>query len=74
MEKVKKQKRPTPPFLSAVGRWLKRAAAAVNRAFRVVWRFLKKLLNVRTTRSLGGDLANLLLLTLFAVVMIIPMV
>lgn len=74
MEKVKKQKRPTPPFLSAVGRGLKRAAAAVNRAFRAVWRFLKKLLNVRTTRSLGGDLANLLLLTLLAVVMIIPMV
>lgn len=74
MENVKKQKKPLPPFLQAIGRGWTQVKKALGKFFRMIWRFLKKALNVRTTRSLGGDIANLVLLSLFAVIMIIPMV
>lgn len=45
---------------------------AVRKVFSGIRRFFRRMFHVQSTRSLGGDIANLLVLTALSVVMIIP--
>ena len=49
-------------------------ARMLGRAFRAVVHILKKILGVQTTRSLSGDIANLLFLSVMSIAMLVPMV
>ncbi len=46
----------------------------LSAGLRTVGHFLRKLLKVRTTRSLAGDIFNIIFLTLLAILMAIPLV
>ena len=67
MEANVKKPHPAGTVFGTMGRGLARAGSAV-------YRFFRKLLGVRSTRSLAGDICNILCLTILAIFMAIPLV
>ena len=67
MEANVKKPHPAGTVFGTMGRGLARAGSAV-------YRFFRKLLGVRSTRSLAGDICNILFLTILAIFMAIPLV
>lgn len=65
MEANVKKPHPAGTVFGTMGRGLARAGSAV-------YRFFRKLLGVRSTRSLAGDICNILFLTILAIFMAIP--